>query len=82
MATAVKKRPASKKTTKRKIFHKSANSDLRSFKVTREKTPFMTYRITNQTVYWSILLILILLLSVWVVNIQISIYDILNSIRV
>lgn len=78
--------PTKKKVTKKvavkrpvarahKVSHKS-------FKLGQEKYPFVTFKVTDQTIYWSILLILILMLGVWVVNIQINISDILNTIRV
>ena len=79
---ATKKKVTSKKAAPRKVVRKSKSTAHESFVVGKEKYPFMTFKVTDQTVYWSILLILILLLGVWVVNIQISISEILNSIKV
>ncbi|HUC96396.1 MAG TPA: hypothetical protein VMR16_01895 [Candidatus Saccharimonadales bacterium] len=71
-----------KKTTKKKSAPKKAKvTDLRSFKLSKESTPFVSFKITNQTIYWSILLILILILALWVLQIQINISDVLNTIR-
>lgn len=52
-----------------------------SFKLSPETSPFVSFRITDQTVYWSILLILILVLALWVLQIQVNISDILDSIK-
>ncbi len=57
MATA-KKRSSSKSTA------------LRSFKIVKVDRPFMTFQITEQTVYWVVLLALIAILFMWVLNIQ------------
>ena len=71
-----------KKATKKKVVHKKANvAKLASFKVAKEHTPFVSFKITDQTVYWSILLILILILGLWVLQIQINISDVLNQIK-
>lgn len=81
MATAKK---ATKKATKRKIAPKKVKkvAPLKSFKLAKETTPFVTFRVTDQTVYWSILLILILLLALWILRIQINISDVLYQVKV
>jgi len=72
-----------KKTTVKKTLHKSHKKpQVESFKVSKESKPFVTYRITDQTIYWSILLILIFGLALWILQIQINITDMLNSIKV
>jgi len=76
-----KKKVTKKVSAKKSVARKPKNVAAESFKVAKEKYPFMTFKVTDQTIYWSALLILILLLGVWVVNIQISISDILNSIK-
>jgi hypothetical protein len=68
-----------KKATKKKV---AKVAPLRSFKPSKEPTPFLTFRVTDQTVYWSILLILILILALWVLQIQINISNVLNQIKV
>ena len=78
MATSKKapKKSKSKVTAKRKaIKHQS-------FKVSQEQVPFLTFRFTEQTFYWIILLSMILALALWVYNIQLKTTDILNSISV
>lgn len=51
-----------------------------SFKLSQEQVPFLTFRFTEQTFYWVILLAMILALALWVYNIQLKTTDILNSI--
>ena len=74
MATAKKK-----KAVKRSAPKKAAK--LESFKLSKETAPFISFRVTEQTVYWSILLILILVLALWILQLQIDVTDILNNIK-
>jgi hypothetical protein len=53
----------------------------KSFRVGKEPKPFMTFRITGQTIYWSILLAYIMALSLWVLKIYTDTQTILDSIR-
>lgn len=73
-----------KKATKRKIAPKKVKkvAPLRSFKICKESMPFVSFNITDQTFYWSILLIFILILDLWVLKIQINISDILYQVKV
>lgn len=60
--------PSSKKSSK-----KSARSNkMQSFEVCKEPNPFLTFYPTEQTVYWTFLLIVIFVLALWVLNIQIN----------
>ena len=82
-----KKKFTKKVTAKKPVAHthvarKPKTVAVKSFKLSKEKYPFITFKITDQTFYWSVLLILVLLLGLWVVKIQINISDILNTIRV
>ncbi len=72
-----------KKATKKKVTHRKVKKTaaVKSFKISKEPTPFVSFRVTDQTVYWSILLILILILALWVLQIQINISDVLNQIN-
>jgi hypothetical protein len=86
MATAKKatKKVSAKKSTAKKVSapRKAKPGNLKSFVVYKEPTPFFTFKITDQTVYWTILLLMILGLGYWVLQIQINIADILNKIPV
>ena len=54
--------------TAKKSSKKGKNTQLKSFKVCPENTPFMTLKVTDQTIYWSILLIIVLILGVMALN--------------
>ncbi len=72
-------KPAPKKAAKKRskqIFKYS--SKMQSFAPAKETSEFLSFRITNQTIYWSALLIYTLCLSLWVLKIQTDILDILN----
>jgi len=75
-----KKVAAVKKTTVSAKSKKSA--EFESFHLGKEKTPFMTFRITDQTIYWSILLIYIMLLVLWISNIQLETLRIIENIKI
>lgn len=77
--TTVKKATVSKKVTPVKA-KRSAKQE--SFKVCKEPSTFMSFKITEQTVYWSILLIYIMLLVLWISNIQLETMRIIDSIRI
>ena len=77
-----KKVAAKKPVVRARVARKPRNVAMQSFKLSKEKVPFVSFKITDQTIYWSALLILVLLLGLWVVNIQINISDILNAIKV
>ena len=85
-----KKKPATK-STKAKPTHKRKSTSVRkklfmdeppmkSFKLSRELLPFMTFRITRQTVYWSVLLIIVMILELWVLKLQLDVIHITDSI--
>lgn len=83
MATA--KKPVKKTTTKRKTpaKRKSApkKTNVKSFRVSPDTRPFMSFQVTKQTVYWAILLGFILILFLWILNIQLDILRITESIN-
>jgi hypothetical protein len=87
MNMRIAKRSANKMAIKKKITKKKTAPKktkvvaLKSFKLAKEPAPFMSFKITDQTVYWSILLILILILALWVLNIQINISNVLNTVN-
>lgn len=67
------KTPAKKRTSKKV-------QPLRSFRRSPDPTPFVSFQLTKQTVYWSILLIFILVLALWILNLQIDIKQIYDTI--
>ena len=84
MATKKKtpaKKSVSKKTVAKKVVTKSKKPiKYESFKISREKAPFTAFRFTEQTLYWTILLVVIFALSLWVLHIQMDLIDLINSI--
>ncbi len=72
---ATKKKPTVKKSSPKK----AKKIKVESFKINKEPKPFNTYRVTDQTVYWSILLILILVLALWILQIQINITEVIDT---
>ena len=60
-------RPASK-TSVRRV--RSQKASTRSFKPVKETQPFFSFRVTDQTVYWLILSLVVLALGMWVVSIN------------
>ncbi|MDK2899098.1 MAG: hypothetical protein PWQ10_285 [Patescibacteria group bacterium] len=81
MATAkksTKKSPAKKKVS----VNCKKEPEFKSFKLSKEQAPFMSFRITKQTVYWTILLIYIMVLVLWITRIQLETLQIINNIVV
>lgn len=40
---------------------------------------FMSFRVTKQTIYWSILIIFILIMQLWILNTQLDVLQIVES---
>lgn len=53
---------------------------MRSFAVTKDRPPFMTFRITHQTFYWVVLSALILALGVWVLTLTVKLQQVYDDI--
>lgn len=70
------KRPSRKPTTTR--LKKAATPQ--SFKVYSDETPFLTFRITRQTIYWIILSAAILALGYWTFYIHQQVQEIYDQI--
>jgi len=54
---------------------------VKSFQIAKDKTPFMTYQVSQQTIYWAILFIYIMILSLWILNIQLDTLRIIDKIN-
>jgi len=63
------------------VTHKAApkQAEMRSFHRAKAEA-FFTFRITNQTLYWTILCALVLALGVWVLSINIQVQNIYDQI--
>lgn len=62
-STATKKAPIAKKTAPKK-------QQLQSFRVARESEPFMTFKLTQQTLYWLVIGVISVGFATWVYVIQ------------
>jgi hypothetical protein len=84
--TSVKKKPTkSTKKTVKKVSRKATKHVLlqsggtfKSFKLGKNP-PFFRMQVTKQTVYWSILLIFILIMQLWILNTQLDVIQSLNN---
>lgn len=68
---SVAKKPVKKVTKKRVASKKTAA--MRSFRVYKDDRPFVRAAVTRQTVYWVILLVVIIVIQLWILKIQIDI---------
>ncbi|HJM04111.1 MAG TPA: hypothetical protein QF549_00545 [Candidatus Saccharimonadaceae bacterium] len=71
--TPTRKKPSARKSTAKKV------EEMRSFRLYKNQTDFVSFRITRQTVYWSILLAVIVFTQLWILNIQMEIADLTNA---
>lgn len=75
---AVPKKTTTKKTATTKA---SQNAPMRSFKRSTPETSFFTFKLTQQTLYWLILSVIVLILGVWVIRLETEIQGIYDSIE-
>jgi len=69
-------------TIKKRSSHHQKTIKFKSFKVHKDVKPFVQFQVTQQTVYWSVLLIFILMLALWILGLQLNIDETINSISV
>jgi hypothetical protein len=79
--TTVKKPTATRKVTTKKPVKKTKVVAERSFRPSQEKTPFMTFKFTEQSVYWLILSVLVLALGAWVMYLNVKIQNIYDQVE-
>lgn len=83
MPTKQKKPVTRKKSTakskKRPLL--AADTPMQTLKLSRKDLPFFSIQITKQTIYWSILLIFVLVLQLWILNVQLDVVQTLDSIN-
>ena len=78
---AAVKKPAAKRPTAKKSTKKSASAGLRSHIALRpEETDFMTFRITRQTLYWVALGAVVILFTIWLMQLQADIQSLYDQI--
>ena len=62
--------PKAKTTTRAS---KAKAPTVKSFRISPSPQPFFTFRITKQTVYWILLLLVIVALQLWIIKLQLDI---------
>lgn len=77
--TAVKK-PIKKSV--RKTASRKKTAPMRSFHAHKDTMPFISFKLTRQTAYWSTLLLFIVLAQLWILFIQIDIANLTLSLLV
>ena len=76
-----KKSVKTTKATSAKPAKKAKKVVLKNFKVSKEPLPFMSFKITEQTLYWFVMLSLIFCLALWILNIQLKTTAIIDTIN-
>ena len=79
---AVTKKPVQKKKSVATKVAKKAS--VQSFRKCPETQPFMSFKITQQTVYWLIICVLVFALGSWILKVQhdvMSLYDQVEQMR-
>lgn len=79
---ASKKKPAAKRVVAKKTTSRAPKMPkYETFKVASSDMPFMSFKLTQQTFYWTLLLIVVLLVQVWVLSMQIDVTNLLNQVE-
>jgi len=66
---------------KRSTVETTPAHNIRSFRRSPEELPFFQFRITQQSVYWLILCLLILGLGIWVVTLSVKVQSLYDQIE-
>lgn len=74
------KAAAARKTPAKKVAHSKRQPKVQSFRASQESEPFMTFRITRQSLYWLIFTVVIFFLGAWIFRLEIEIQGIYDSI--
>jgi hypothetical protein len=73
---ATKKRSVARKKSTRTG---SKNTQMASFKVAPDVTPFTTFRFTKQTAYWILILAFIVFLQLWIIKLQTDVANLTDA---
>lgn len=71
---------STKKSAAKKSTAKKASSKVSLISLQREQQDFMSFNITIQTVYWLILGAIVILFTMWILQVQADIEEIYNQI--
>ena len=69
-ATTTKSTSTTKKPAAKKSSAAAATPQVRSFRVSPDYPSFGTFKISRQTIYWVIIISLIIFLQLWILDIQ------------
>lgn len=75
-----KKAAPSKPATKTRVVKQRAAASAKSFAIVKEEKPFLTFRVTKETLYWVILGAVIIMFTVWIMKLQSDIQEIYDQI--
>lgn len=75
-----KKAPVSKPVAKKASAAKNVQS--RSFKLSANQPSFTTFAITRQTIYWVILVSIIIFFQLWILNLQLEVSELIEMQRI
>ena len=79
-----KKAPVKKSTAKqvpaKKTTKKKKSAEYASLKKKKKKTPFFTFKVTDQTIYWLVLSVVVFLLALWVLHLHLELLEVITSI--
>lgn len=83
MATTKKKSTTAKATTTRKTTAKKPKTvPAQSFRRYNDATPFMTFKFTQQSLYWLILSVIVLALGAWVMYLNVQIQNLYDQVEI
>jgi hypothetical protein len=83
MATTKKKAPPAKAAAPRKTTSKKTKVVApQSFRPYNDKTPFMTFKFTQQSIYWLILSVLVIALGAWVMYLNVKIQNLYDQVEI
>lgn len=68
-----------KRSTKRKVSAKQSAEEMQSFKVAKQPRPFMVFKFTRQTIYWLLILAVIVLMQAWILKLQFDISGLIEA---
>lgn len=76
------KAPVARKSTAKKTAAKrstkATSASMRSFHVAQNPTPFTSFKITRQTVYWVILIAFIIFAQLWIIKLQVEVANLID----
>lgn len=81
--TSARKAPVKKTTVRKspaKRTSKSAKAQsMQSFRVARDNTPFSSFQVTRQTIYWIILVAFIIFAQLWILKLQVEVSTLIEA---